>query len=83
MVYISGRRLPSRTISPLNVRVYSNCEQVELFIGGVSAGVVAPSSTKVAVFPDVVLSPGENVVRAVGQCSGATEEDQLTWNLTP
>jgi len=72
MVHIYGHTWPVRWGEPDEaklVKVYSNCEKVELFVNGVSAGVKKRNSQD---FPAaglrwlVKFKPGENVVRAVG-----------------
>ena len=73
MVHIYGHTWPVRWGEPDEtklVKVYSNCEKVELFVNGVSAGVKKRNSQD---FPAaglrwlVKFKPGENVVRAIGR----------------
>ena len=73
MVHIYGHTWPVRWGEPDEaklVKVYSNCEKVELFVNGVSAGVKKRNSQD---FPAaglrwlVKFKPWENVVRAVGK----------------
>ena len=73
MVHIYGHTWPVRWGEPDEaklVKVYSNCEKVELFVNGVSAGVKKRNSQD---FPAaglrwlVKFKPGENVLRAVGK----------------
>jgi beta-galactosidase len=71
MIHIYGRSWPIRWGGPnetKEVKVYSNCKEVELFINGVSAGVKQRDVTQ---YPAAGLSwqipfkPGENTLRAV------------------
>lgn len=73
MVHIYGHTWPVRWGEPdatKLVKVYSNCEKVELFVNGVSAGVKKRNSQD---FPAaglrwlVKFKAGENVIRAVGK----------------
>ena len=73
MVHIYGHTWPVRwgeRDEAKLVKVYSNCEQVELFVNGVSAGVKKRNSQD---FPAaglrwlVKFKAGENVIRAVGK----------------
>ncbi len=63
------------------VRVYSNCDEVELWLNGVSQGVRHRDSQD---FPaaglrwDVAFSSGMNSLRAVGKKSGRTVSDEIT-----
>ncbi len=79
VVYITGRRLTTRTMASMQVKVYSNCAAVELFVDDVSVGRATPSRIKVALFPDVKLAVGPHTVKAVGQCEGQTVEDSVNW----
>ena len=73
MVHIYGHTWPVRWGEPDEaklVKVYSNCEAVELFVNGVSAGLKKRNSQD---FPAaglrwlVKFRAGENVIRAVGK----------------
>lgn len=65
------------------IRVYSNCEAVELFVNGESAGT---RTRDIAKYPaaglswEVPLRDGPNVVRAVARSAGGDLADEIAFN---
>lgn len=81
MVYITGRRFTPRTTCPKYVKVYSNCESVELFVNGVSYG-SRTSSDRIFLWEETIhLQLGENEIRAVGFSEGQEYIDSCTWRF--
>jgi len=85
MVHIYGHTQPVRwgeAGEPKLVKVYSNCEKVELFVNGVSAGVKKRNSQD---FPAaglrwlVKFKPGENVLRAAPKVGTAGVWDEIRF----
>jgi beta-galactosidase len=83
MIHIYGHSWPIRWGKPdeaKEVKVYSNCKQVELFVNGVSVGVRQRDVTR---YPAAGLSwkvpfkPGENTLRAVA--GGLADEIKLIY----
>jgi beta-galactosidase len=83
MVHIYGHTWPVRwgdAGEPKMVKVYSNCDEVELFHEGKSLGVKRRNSQD---FPaaglrwTLPLSVGENSLRAVGKRAGKTMSDEI------
>jgi beta-galactosidase len=83
MVYITSRRSTPRTLAQTDIKVYSNCPEVELLLNGKPLGQVAPDALKVAQWSNVTLQPGANAVVAVGTGGTQVVMDSCAWTLTP
>ena len=83
MVYITGRRDAIRTDARIDVRVYSNCDEVTLYVNDRSLGTQPRGETTVFTWPSVNLSPGENTIRAVAGHASGHIEDMCEWHFRP
>jgi beta-galactosidase len=84
MVYITSRRAVQRQLAQTDIKVYSNCAEVELQLNGNSLGKVAPDDIKIARWGNVTLQPGQNEVVAIGTAAdGKVVRDNCEWTLTP
>lgn len=83
MVYITSRRFTRRSLSPVDVKVYSNAPEVALTVNGKSLGAVKPDEQKRAVWKGVRLRPGKNRIVAAIQADGRTLKDTCEWILSP
>lgn len=81
MVYITGRRFTPQQTCPPYIKIYSNCERVELFINGSSLGMQTASDCIFQWNSGTVLRPGTNTIRAVGTLGAVTCEDTCSWQL--
>lgn len=79
-VYLTSKRYIEREKKNEQIKVYSNCENVELFVNGKSIGNGNLQQSGVFVWDDVVLDE-VNDIRAVGIADGQTYEDEAT-NIT-
>ena len=77
-VYITSRRFTNRTEPKTPVKIYSNCDAVELKINGVSQG-TARSTNHIFLWNDMPLKPGENRIEVSGTQAGKTYTDSCLW----
>jgi len=83
MVHITSARMTPRKLSSTEVKIYSNCNEVELKVNGKIFGAVHPDSIHVCRFPGVTLTPGTNVIEATGKDVKTTISDSCSWMLQP
>lgn len=81
-VYISSRRFTNRTNNNVEVKIYSNCDSVELKVNGVSKGSKSATGDKIFKWTGVLLASGSNSIQAIGTKSSIQYTDSCTWNLT-
>jgi beta-galactosidase len=79
-VYITSRRHTERTDPNTTVKVYSNCDSVELKVNGQSLGSKTETS-RVFKWFDVRLKPGLNTIEVVAARDGKTYSDKCEWQL--
>ncbi|WP_372775077.1 glycoside hydrolase family 2 TIM barrel-domain containing protein [Mangrovibacterium sp.] len=79
-VYITERRFVVREKKQTNVRVYSNCPEVELFINGKAYG---KTSGDYGIFEweNVILNDGKNEIEVRGKSKNKEYSDQCNWVL--
>lgn len=82
MVHITSGRFTARIAAETDVKIYSNAPVVELWLNGRSLG-ARRVDDRIARWPGVVLSPGENRIEAVAQAGGTEVRDACLWTLAP
>jgi beta-galactosidase len=81
-VHITSRRYDPHPALPTMLKVYSNCESVELFRNGHSLGRGESPQPGVFTWPDVDLKQGRATLRAVGRFKGKSFTDEFTWKVS-
>lgn len=81
MVYIAGRRNVNQVKPFVDVRVFSNVEEVILMVNGRQCGKVRPDSLKICLFKDVPLTKGSNKIEVRANDGKKQIIDQCTWIL--
>ena len=80
-VYITSRRHTERTDPNTMVKVYSNCDSVELKVNGQTIGSQTGKSCLFKWF-DIRLQPGLNTIEAMATREGKTYTDKCEWQLS-
>jgi len=83
MVYITSRRSTPRTQRVTDVKIYSNCAEVELKVNGKSYGKVKPDSVNIAQWKGVKLRSGVNTIDATTKSGDKSLSDSCKWDLVP
>lgn len=74
-VHITGKRYVERANEKTNLKVYTNCEEVTLFVNGEKI-VTQSGADKIVVFKDVILTDGQNHIEVIAKDGERTFHDQ-------
>jgi beta-galactosidase len=75
--YVTDRRFTPRDLQSGPVKVYSNCDSVELRLNGQSLGPMK-SDNHIYIWPNVTLKVGENQLEAIGKKGDQEYSDTAT-----
>ncbi|WP_246050134.1 DUF4982 domain-containing protein [Aquibacillus sediminis] len=78
-VHIASKRFVDRSEDQINVKVYSNCDEVSLFVDGNKVA-TQTGSDRIFTFEGVALQDGWNQVHAVATDGTDTYEDVARFN---
>ncbi len=78
VVYITSRRFTPRPSQTVEVKVYSNCDSVELFVNNQSCG-SRSGSDRIFKWTGMGLQDGWNQIKAIGSRGGQTYVDVCYW----
>jgi len=73
----TGHTFTNRLTNNITVKVYANCDSVELFLNGDSHGATT-STNRIFTWP-LRLRAGTNTVQAIGAKGGVKVDDFLVW----
>lgn len=78
-VYITDRRFTPRTDPLTEVKIYSNCDRVELTVNGDSKGTQKGDDEHIFRWPALTLKKGGNRIEATATYGGKTFNDSCVW----
>jgi beta-galactosidase len=78
-VHITSKRFVDRGEPKINVKVYSNCNELILFVNGIEVSTIN-SSDKIFVFENIELKDGINEVKIIANQDGVTFADTAMFN---
>lgn len=79
VLYITSRRYTDRAYAVVDVRVYSNAEEVKLFLNEQAQGTTT-CENGICVWPQVSLQTGKNTVRVEASIDNQPMHDSVTWH---
>jgi beta-galactosidase len=82
VLYITSRRFTERKTDLTDVKVYSNCDSVELKVNGVSRGTEKGTPDRVFTWTGIKLAIGKNSIEAFGTKNGVQYSDSCSWTVT-
>lgn len=85
VTHITGKRYTERAYRTVDVKVYSNAQEVRLEVNGKEFASMdaARCPLKTCMFANVALREGSNRITAHGRHGGRTVTDTVDWNLSP
>lgn len=81
MVYIASRRMTPRKVAATSVKIYSNCQQVDLKVNGEAMPAVTGNDIHIFLWPNVTLKPGKNVIEVTAHSGDQQVSDTCEWEL--
>ncbi len=83
MIYITSRRFVDRKDDTVAVKAYTTLGETTLYVNGKKIGAVKTDDLHRAVWYNVKLRPGENLIEIKGKNGREMLTDSCVWNYTP
>lgn len=80
MVYITSRRFIQRQDPNVEVKIYSNCDSVQIQVNDKKYAAIM-SSDHIYKWNDITLTSSTNTIQAIGYRNGRIVSDTCTWHL--
>lgn len=77
-VHITSKRFVDRADEKINVKVYSNCNEITLYVNGKE--LETKTENKIFTFENVLLHEGINEIKAISNKDGVTFQDTAIFN---
>lgn len=78
-VHITSKRFVDRAEDKINIKVYSNCNEVTLYVNGKEMESKVDDG-RIFIFEDIVIHEGINVIKAISKVNDAVLEDVASFN---
>ncbi|ULT54866.1 glycoside hydrolase family 2 protein [Neobacillus drentensis] len=78
-VHITSKRFVDREAESIDLKIYSNCQEVTLFVNGKEMKTIV-SDDRVFIFENIPLKEGITVIRVVSSQEGSLIEDTTFFN---
>ncbi len=82
LVHLTDKRNTYRDSDRINIKAYSNLDEVELFVNGTSMGTKSGDSVHRFQWQDIQLVDGNNAVVVKAIKNGQTYEDRAIWSYS-
>lgn len=79
MAYITSRRFTKRTNPLTDVKVYSNLNEVTLYVNGKRVKTMKPDEMRRIIWKDIKLDKGRNDIRVEGKSGKTVLVDTCSW----
>jgi beta-galactosidase len=81
MIYITSRRHKERNVPFTEIKIYSNCAEIEMLLNEKSLGKAPKEDFCISRFPKIELKKGLNKVEAIGKLNDQVVSDSINWYL--
>jgi beta-galactosidase len=83
VLHLTSKRHLVRHAMETPVKVYSNCDEIELSINDKTIGTLKPNDLNIALWESIQLVKGENKIVVKASADGAELIDQVIWTADP